>query len=290
MSGTAVDSRVRSSLDGVPKTKAVVVSGPGASAKWESPEPFQQRLAKVRAARNPLREASRVLLRAQADMPDGLRSQSEIAALAAALVEELHTFESLCVAAGVRRDHMLGARYCLCAALDEAALQTDWGKSREGAAAWNARSLAAAFREDGEGGQKIYLLIGYLMTDTQTHLHLLEVIYRLLSCGFEGRYRLDENERAKHEALRKRLYEEIAARRGNPAPLDLFVSEPAVANGERASPLEFPLWITVAVLSVILLGMFGYFRHELNEQAARIRDPFSVIERAKPNPAEPAAS
>lgn len=287
---TAVDSRVRRRSGGGPKTEAVVVSGREVAAKSRSSEPFQERLAKVRAACNPLREASRVLLRAHADMPDELRSEAEIAALAAVLVEELRTFESLCVAAGIRRDHMIGARYCLCTALDEAALQTDWGRRAEGAAAWSARSLTAAFGDDDEGGQKIYLLIGYLITDMPTHLPLLEVIYRLLSCGFEGRYRLDESEREKHETLRKRLYEEIAEQRGCAEPLDLFAGEPAAANGERASSLELPLWITAAMLSAILLGTFGYFRHELREQTARIRDQFSVIERAIPRSAGSAAS
>jgi len=44
----------------------------GVSKRILPPEPFGERLAAVRAHRNPLPEAARPLLRAQADMPEYL--------------------------------------------------------------------------------------------------------------------------------------------------------------------------------------------------------------------------
>lgn len=45
-------------------------------------------------------------------------------------------FQKLCEQANIRRDHMIGARYCLCTALDEAAMQTAWGKGGDSGVEW----------------------------------------------------------------------------------------------------------------------------------------------------------
>jgi type VI secretion system protein ImpK len=58
------------------------------------PEPFAERLAAVRAADTPLLEASRVLLRAQADMPDELDSKQTIATVRSLLDQELRIFHN----------------------------------------------------------------------------------------------------------------------------------------------------------------------------------------------------
>ncbi|MEA3122723.1 MAG: type secretion system protein ImpK [Paraburkholderia sp.] len=181
--------------------------------KIPPPEPFDERLAAVLTARNPLLEAARVLLRAQADMPETLTSKQDIATLRFLLEEELHIFEKLCERANIRRDHMIGARYCLCTALDEAAMQTAWGNGGDSGLEWSTNGLATTFHEDRQGGDKVYLLIGRLMTEPQEHLDLLHVIYRVLSLGFEGRYRYATNGRRKHDAVRQRLYDEIMSRR-----------------------------------------------------------------------------
>ena len=258
-------------------------------AKQHDSENFATRLTAVRQAKNPLWEAARVLLRAQADMLDELPSSAP-EVLRRMLEEEIRVFERLCDKAHIRRDHMLGARYCLCTALDEAALRTAWGKRGEHAVVWSKHSLATTFHEDRDGGQKVYLLIGRLMTEPYEHLDLLEVIYWILNCGFEGQYRIDANGRKKHDMVRKRLYEEISSQRGGHVPLNLSAGDPADTNGKRMSFYEFPVWISVMVFSLILLGMFGYYRYELSQSADSVREQFSIIERVKPIPVAPSNS
>lgn len=244
-----------------------------------------QRLDAIRSAPNPLLEAAAVLLRAQADMPDKLdRNGSEL--LRQILEQEVRIFQRLCEQANIRHDHMVGARYCLCTALDEVAMQTEWGKAASSGTEWIKSGMATTFHQDRDGGEKVYLLIGRLLEDAEEHHDLLQVIYRILSLGFIGRYRYQTNGVHKHEAIRKRLYNEIAAHRGS-VPMTLSPNWQSNATGKRLSFFEFPVWITVAVLSVVLLGMYGWFKYELTSRSAQLQKQIADIGRTTPPPAAP---
>lgn len=203
------------------------------------PESFAERLAAVKAASNPLLEASRVLLRAQADMPEKFASKNAVASLRALLEQEVRTFEKLCEQANIRRDHMIGARYCLCTALDETVTQTAWGKAGSAGIAWIKGGLATTFHGDLDGGDKVYLLIGRLLEDPHEHRDLLEVIYRTLSLGFEGRYRGGADGTRKHDAIRQRLYNVITSQR-DPVPLTLSPPLATRHKGQAPVVLRFP--------------------------------------------------
>jgi len=279
-------------------------------------ESLQARLAAIKAADNPLLEAARPLLRALADMP-GQLDPERVELLRELLEREVRTFQKLCDQASIRRDHMLGARYCLCTALDEAAMQTAWGKNSQtnstskpassgeasaqpGYAApanagtdagdtgveWITRGLATIFHEDRQGGDKVYLLVGRLMADPQEHLDLLEVIYRILSLGFEGRYRFEAGGRRRHEAVRQRIYTEIMARR-SVVPVALSPHWQSDVKSRRASFYDFPVWITVVLLSIILLGCFGYFKYGLLGRSAEVQKQIADIGHMTPPPAPP---
>jgi type VI secretion system protein ImpK len=249
-------------------------------------ESTAERLAAIRAARNPLLEAARPLLRALADLPDQLEKDG-IDQLRVLLEQEVRIFQKLCDQISIRRDHMLGARYCLCTALDEAAMQTVWGKGGETGVEWNTNGLATLFHEDRQGGTKVYLLVGRLMSESQEHLDLLDLIYRILSLGFEGRYRYEADGRRKHETVRQRIYNEIMSQRGSLA-VALSPHWQSDVTGKRVSFFDFPVWITLAVLSVILIGLFGYFKYELLNRSAEVQKQIADIGRMTPPPAPPA--
>jgi type VI secretion system protein ImpK len=265
-----------------------VQSQNAASSRREVPpgESPVARLSAIKDAANPLLEAARPLLRAMGEMPDSL-DRDGVAQLRAVLEQEVRSFQKLCDQADIRRDHMLGARYCLCTALDEAAMQTTWGEAGSNGVAWNTNGLATSFHEDRDGGSKIYLLIARLMAESREHLDLLEVIYRILSLGFEGRYRYEAAGNRKHEAVRQRLYDEIMSQRGS-IPVALSPHWQSDAKGKRASFYDFPVWITVAVLSLILLGIFGYFKYALLNRSADVQKQIAEIGRMTPPPAPPA--
>ncbi|MGU7780921.1 type VI secretion system protein TssL, long form [Burkholderia sp. PU8-34] len=279
----AVESASSNTIRGAVETAA---GGSESRRELPLPEPFPQRLTAVNAARNPLLEASRVLLRAQADMPEKLASKDAIAALRKLLEQEVRIFQKLCEQANIRRDHMIGARYCLCTALDEAAMQTAWGKGDNNGIEWSTNGLATIFHEDLHGGDKIYLLIGRLLDDPREHHDLLQVIYRVISLGFEGRYRDETNGKRKHDAIRQRLYNVITSQRES-VPMTLSPHRQSDVKGKHRSFYDFPVWITATVLSLILLGLFGWFKYDLSNRSANVQKQIADIARMTPPPAEP---
>ncbi|WP_353552690.1 type VI secretion system protein TssL, long form [Paraburkholderia terrae] len=240
------------------------------------------RLRTIEGARNPLLEAARPLLRALADVPNDLDSKT-IDQLHVLLKQEMRVFQRLCEQARIRRDHMIGARYCLSTALDESAGQTAWGR-RETGVEWIRKGLATEFHEDRQGGDKIYLLIGRLMSEPQEHLNLLEVIYRILSLGFMGRYRHEADGGRKHDAVRQRLYNEIQTQRGV-VPIALSPCVQSDVRGQRMSFYDFPVWITFAVLGLILLGLFGWFKYHLLDHGAAVEKQIVDVGHMTPPPA-----
>ncbi|WP_404985688.1 type VI secretion system protein TssL, long form [Caballeronia sp. LZ034LL] len=240
------------------------------------------RLRAILAARNPLLEAARPLLRALAEIPDRL-DQTGMRAFRQLLVDEVRNFQRLCEQANIRRDHMLGARYCLCTALDEAAMQTEWDKKSSGAK-WSTKTLAAKFHEDAEGGVKTFNLIGRLLEDSHEHLDLLEVIYRVLSLGFMGTYRTLADGARRHDGIRRLLFHKIQESR-NPLPLALSPHADSTARGKRLSLWNFPAWISFAVLGLALLGLFGWFKYHLLSEGASLATRIIEIGRMTPPPA-----
>jgi len=244
------------------------------------------RLTSVLKADNPLLEAARPLLRALADMPDHLEADA-IGPFRSMLEQEIRRFQKLCEQANIRRDHMLGARYCLCTALDEAAMQTAWAKEGTGSlGAWITDGLATTFHEDRQGGDKIYLLIGRLMSEPQEHLDLLEVIYRILCLGFEGRYRFEVDGRRKHENVRQRLYTEITAQRRSVQPA-LSPHWHTQASRRRFAIWDIPVWLTATVLAVIAFVLFAWFHYQLSTQDETVRRLISEIAHLMPPPLAP---
>ncbi|KGW45214.1 type IV/VI secretion system, DotU family domain protein [Burkholderia pseudomallei MSHR684] len=152
----------------------------------------QHRLDEVRAAANPLLEAATPLLRMLADMPATLDTSEAVASLRTLLVREVALFQNLCEKADLPWKHMAVVRYCLCTALDEAANRTRWG----GGGVWASQSLLITYEGEVDGGEKFFLLIGRMATDPQEYVDILEILYRVLGLGFEGRYSVVADGRA----------------------------------------------------------------------------------------------
>jgi len=255
---------------------------PAASLVPDMPpgEPPALRLAAIQRARNPLLEAARPLLRALADMPGEL-DHVGVEQLRLLLKREIRMFTRLCEQANIRHDHMIGARYCLSTALDSAAMETPWGMKIETGADWTTSGLATEFHEDRQGGDKVYLLIGRLMSEPDEHLDLLEVIYRILSLGFMGKYRREPDGQRKHDAVRQRVYSEIRSRRGA-VPVALSPHVQPDVTSRRMSLYDFPVLISVAVLALALLGMFGFFKYQLTTRTAEVGREIAGIGRMTP--------
>ncbi|MDR1227702.1 MAG: DotU family type VI secretion system protein [Azoarcus sp.] len=117
------------------------------------------------------------------------------------LVLEIQEFERRAQSVGVSREDLVGARYCLCTVLDEAAAQTPWG----GRGVWAKQSLLVSFHNEAWGGEKYYLLLARLAQNPERHKDLIELLYYCNALGFEGRFKVENNGYTQFEILKRRI-------------------------------------------------------------------------------------
>ncbi len=190
------------------------------------------------------------------------------------LLDEVRQFELRAQQAGIANETILGARYCLCTALDEAAALTPWG----GNGVWSAHSLLVTFHNETWGGEKFFQLLAKLSQNPAQHLDLLELLYYCLLLGFEGRYRVIDNGRSQLETLRQRLLRILRGARGEYA-LALsphWRDEPAQTPLRR---LPVPLWVFGALAAVLALVLYWALGWRLGSQSDGV---FASISQLKP--------
>ncbi len=212
-------------------------------------------------AENPLLDAAAPLLNAIVqirlaathDDPAGLRHQ---------LVDEIRQFETRCKQSDLPFEMIIGARYCLCSVLDEAAAQTPWGTR----GVWSGNGLLVTFHNESWGGEKFFQLLSRISQSPQQHLWLLEVIHYCLLLGYEGRYRGMENGRAQCDTIRTRLAQLITTSRdsaGQPLSAQVVV-RPQQSHLWRP---PVPLWACVAVSAFIASMVYSGLNWRLGDTA-----------------------
>jgi type VI secretion system protein ImpK len=204
--------------------------------------------------------------------PDALRDY---------LIGEVQLFERRARDAGVRPETVIGARYCLCTALDETAAQTPWG----GSGAWSRNSLLVTFHNETWGGEKFFQLLSKLAENPQQHIDLLELMNVCLALGFEGRYRVVDNGRAQLETIRERLTRIIRTARGelDPGLSPHWIGE--TGDGRRRLGW-LPLWVVATVAALLLAGIYLWFNFNLESRSDAL---FSAINAIRLPPIQVAA-
>ncbi|QOF78854.1 DotU family type VI secretion system protein [Variovorax sp. 38R] len=173
------------------------------------------------------------------------------------LVDEVRRFETRAQQAGIAPEVIIGARYCLCTAVDEAAALTPWGGS-----IWSSQSLLVMFHNETWGGEKFFQLLSRLVQNPQQHLHLIELIYFCLAMGFEGRFRVIDNGRSQLETLKQRLLQIIRQTRGEIAvPLSPHWQDASAPV--RRTRHWLPVWAVGAVAAVLLVLVFAVLTFNL---------------------------
>lgn len=239
------------------------------------------RLAAIEAADNPLLEAAQPLLVALANMPAQLDSYDNgIESLRELLIREVHIYQTLCDRSNLRREHVLAVRYCLCTALDEAANKTSWG----GGGAWARKSLLIVFHNESYGGEKIFLLIGRLSPNPIEYGNVLDVIYRILSLGFEGRYSVRPDGRKQLDLIRQQLLSIISSGRDQVAR-NLSPHWYADASGKFRRLRSLPVWINAVFFCCLLLAIFVWFKFQIVDTDTRLQQRIVAIGKAVPPPA-----
>jgi type VI secretion system protein ImpK len=210
------------------------------------------------------------LLRMLGDMPASLESLAAVASLRSLLVREVTAFQKVCDKANLPWKHVAAVRYALCTALDETANRTRWG----GGGVWAARSLLITFEGEVDGGEKFFLLIGRMAADPQEYVDVLEVMYRILGLGFEGRYSVVVDGRRHLEQIRQRLLTLISGARDT-MRLELSPHWRGEEPGKMRLLKSVPVWATAAVAALIVFALFAWYKYQLlfvsNPLEAKIR-------------------
>lgn len=123
-------------------------------------------------------------------------------------IHEIQRFEAALSAQEVDPHHVLKARYCLCAIVDETILKTHWGMQSP----WIQQSLLGLFHHETQGGKRFFEVLEYTLQEPRKHLQLIEYLFLLLSLGFEGQ--LYNQSSLIQDEVRLRLFIKIKQLRG----------------------------------------------------------------------------
>ncbi|MFY3384140.1 DotU family type VI secretion system protein [Paracidovorax sp. MALMAid1276] len=210
---------------------------------------------------NPLVAAANALLNLIPQIR-AMASNSDPEGFQRLLLANVREFERHAGAAGVPIETVIGARYCLCTVVDEAAAQTPWG----GSGVWPKFSLLVALHNETWGGEKFFQLLAKLVQTPHQHIDLIELMYFCLMLGFEGRYRVIENGRSQLETLKARLLALIESTRGDRSSA---LSLRWKGEERKAAPpwTMVPLWVATALTLLLAFMLFLWFNYRLAAQS-----------------------
>jgi type VI secretion system protein ImpK len=230
---------------------------------------------------NPLVAAANPLLDIVPQLRAALQHPDPVA-LRSALVRDIKLFESRARAAGVDPEKIVGARYALCTLLDETAASTPWG----GSGVWGKQTLLTMFHNETWGGEKFFLLLSKLAQNPASNRDLLELLYICLALGFEGRYRVMDNGKAQLESVRERLA--AILQKGQPEyERDLSPAWRAASVQRSRLFSIMPLWVTMAVCGVVLLGVYLTLVYLLNADSDPVFARIQAVKLKTEPPAPP---
>ncbi|MDR2386090.1 MAG: type IVB secretion system protein IcmH/DotU [Deltaproteobacteria bacterium] len=254
----------------------VVARAPSKASALDQPYIGQQSsLEGYPSGINPLIEASFPLLTEIINLRKG--EQENLEWLRQTFETGIRAFEAKALNSLIDRSQILAARYLLCTALDESVTMS----SIEDSAAWAHEALLSTFHDETWGGEKSFKILERCMQHPAQNLYLLELIYVLISLGFEGRYRVMERGIQALEALRDKVYQQIRILRGEPI-LDL--AKP-VDKVETVNPLHryLPVWLVLVLALLVLAISFVGFYFTLKTRAQQVFEAYQTSNQISSN-------
>jgi type VI secretion system protein ImpK len=219
---------------------------------------------------NPLVQAATALLLLAGRVRGTL--QGDVGALRRQALDEVRRFEERARAAGVANELVLAARYALCAALDEAVLNTPWGAQSE----WAQQTLLITFHREAWGGEKFFEMLERIQQDPARHIDLMELQYLCLSMGFAGKYQVVDRGHARLADIQHDLYRRIRQHRGNPET-DLSLRWRGVQDQRNPVIRYVPWWVVAAAALAILALAFIFFYVRLGRMAEPVHAELAKI-------------
>lgn len=196
---------------------------------------------------------------------------SDVGGLHRQVTQEIRSFENNARNRGCAPEAVLAARYALCAAVDEAVLNTPWGSN----SIWSSQSMLSTFHQETGGGEKFFQILERIMMEPAKNIELLELYSICLALGFEGRYRIMEMGRAQLDSLRDELFRTIRTHRGD---YERELSPHWRGLQTKISRLRhIPLWVVAALAGAVLLGIYVGFNFILSQSSTPVLDKLNGI-------------
>lgn len=216
---------------------------------------YESQAFSVQLAVNPLVSAASPLLHLAAQ----LRTQYQkpnIEHLYQALCHEVHTFEYRAHASNYPPQVILGARYQVCALLDEIIAHTAWGRK-----IWQQKSLLQTFQQETWGGERFFTILERCSQNPGNYIDLLELGYLCLSLGFKGKYNQPEGS-LRLERLIDNLFKLIRRQRGDVTRYLTMDTGSDVAPKSKYFWRLPPLWLSLLLTMIIATSIYvPYHRH-----------------------------
>jgi len=199
-------------------------------------------------------------------------SHPDVGGLHQRLVNEIKAFENTAKQTGIKPEIILSARYAVCAALDEAVLNTPWGSE----SAWPQRTLLSIFHNETSGGEKFFLILERMKEQPAENLYILEMMYIFLSLGFEGKYRVIHRGRDMIEQMRDDLFTIIRRQRGE-YERSLSPSWQGLGKTRNSLVNYIPMWVIASMVGAILFLSYSGFRVWLYESSSLVVEQLDEI-------------
>ncbi|WP_104035650.1 type VI secretion system protein TssL, long form [Vibrio jasicida] len=191
-------------------------------------------------------------------------SHSDVLFLKETLAQKLRDYENRLRQHNVELETIDTARYCLCCSIDEAVLNTHWGSL----STWSHDSLLSSFYSSSQGGEAFFKHLDNALSQPESQLDLLELMYVCLSLGFVGQYRLEKNGLENHRRLRKQIMSILKSYgRGTAKEISANIDKRTLTGSQMSE--RAPLWVVCSVTSAILVCVFMYLSYDLNRASNR---------------------
>lgn len=177
------------------------------------------------------------------------------------LIHEIRAFESQAQRLNYRAETILVARYVLSTFLDETVLNTDWGQKSD----WKNHKLLIYFQQEDWGGDRFFVILDRLCEEPALHIDVLELVYVVLSLGYEGKFRYQDRGHIQLALIIDNLYQKVHEYRLELKPnLNPTLTLPQSLTKIKQSWQPLKLFIVNIILSVLLtpLALSVYWQYQ----------------------------
>lgn len=225
----------------------------------------------INTGANPLMDAAAQLLSLIGRLKNTLQ-HSDVDTLHRQVIQSIQIFENRAREKGTSPEALIASRYALCAAIDEAVLNTPWGCD----SVWSYRSMLSTFHKETGGGEKFFLVLDRLRQEPANNLNLIELYATIIALGFEGKYSIIPNGRTQLDSLRDDLFRIIRMHRGE-YERDLSAHWQGINTGTNTLTQRIPLWVVGALTGAVILSIYLGFTLMLKGLDKPVLNEFEAI-------------